>query len=132
MYGYLNYYDKAFDKVTVKTEANLPPSIPPEKGTYNPAPNPSADSLLKTFGQKISQQAKEAAKNAQESEVFPTRTVISSDVIIAALMSCTKSVYSWDLIVDKRGDTLMLDKREGGALGMFGFYVSDNIRLQLC
>ena len=118
IYGYLNYYDKAFDKVTVKSESNLPPSISPEKGVFQHPLNPSADKLLKSFGQKDSKESKEAAKKAQEGEVHPTRTVISSDVIIAALMSCTKSVYSWDLIVDKRGDTLMLDKREGGALGM--------------
>ena len=117
--GYLNYYDKAFDRVTVKTETNMPSSIPPEKGTYHPAPNPSSDHLLKSLAQQVAKEAKEEAdKNAGDDQVYPTKTVISSDVIIAALMSCTKSVYSWDLVVDKRGDVLTLDKRDGGALGM--------------
>jgi translation initiation factor 3 subunit D len=124
----VNYYDKAFDRVTVKTETSLPSSIPPEKGTFHPAPNPGSDHLLKRFGQQVAKEAKEAAKNAQDDEVYPTKTVISSDVIIAALMSCTKSVYSWDLIVDKRGDLLTLDKRDGGALGTVFSHPSRNLR----
>ena len=43
-------------------------------------------------------------------------TVITTDTVLAALMCASKSVYSWDLIIVKRGNKLVLDKRNNGPL----------------
>jgi translation initiation factor 3 subunit D len=37
--------------------------------------------------------------------------VYGTDAILSVLMSATRSVYSWDLVVRKSGDTLVWDKR---------------------
>uniref|UniRef100_A0A1I8FRA8 DPPIV_N domain-containing protein n=1 Tax=Macrostomum lignano TaxID=282301 RepID=A0A1I8FRA8_9PLAT len=39
--------------------------------------------------------------------------VFVTDSILATLMCCTRSHYSWDIVVQKLGDTLFFDKREG-------------------
>ena len=38
-------------------------------------------------------------------------TVFATDSILSLLMAAAKSVYSWDLLVRKQGDTIVLDKR---------------------
>jgi len=38
--------------------------------------------------------------------------VYATDAILAVLMCTTKSMYSWDLIVQKKGDDLYFDKRD--------------------
>ena len=38
-------------------------------------------------------------------------TVFATDAILSLLMSASKSVYSWDLLVRKEGDVLVFDKR---------------------
>ena len=40
--------------------------------------------------------------------------IFATDSILSVLMCAPRSVNSWDLILDRRGDQLFLDKREGG------------------
>lgn len=40
--------------------------------------------------------------------------VFATDSVLSVLMTTPRSVNSWDLILDRRGDQLFLDKREGG------------------
>ena len=39
--------------------------------------------------------------------------MFATDTILAALMTCARSVYTWDIIVNRVGDKLYFDKREG-------------------
>ncbi|TPX58290.1 hypothetical protein PhCBS80983_g03254 [Powellomyces hirtus] len=41
-------------------------------------------------------------------------TVYATDNVLATLMCATRSVYSWDIIVNKQDNKLFLDKRDGG------------------
>lgn len=43
-------------------------------------------------------------------------TVYSTDKVVSQLMCATRSVYSWDIVVTKKGDKIFLDKREGSIL----------------
>ncbi len=43
--------------------------------------------------------------------------VFATDAIIATLMCCTRSVYSWDVIVQRVGKKLFFDKRDGSDFG---------------
>lgn len=36
----------------------------------------------------------------------------ATDAILATLMCCTRSNYSWDIVIDKFGDKLFFDKRD--------------------
>lgn len=40
--------------------------------------------------------------------------IFATDSILSVLMCTPRSVNSWDIILDRRGDQLFLDKREGG------------------
>ena len=43
--------------------------------------------------------------------------VFAVDSVIAMLMTCSRSVYSWDIIITRTGDKLFLDKRDRSTLG---------------
>jgi len=44
--------------------------------------------------------------------------VFATDHVLSALMCAKSSVYSWDLVFTRAGDTLFIDKRDGGALDL--------------
>jgi len=88
-YGALHYYDKVIDKVNVK----------------NPIPlqrlNGVFYSITTTEDPIIQRLAKENAGN-----------VFATDIILATLMSATRSVNSWDIIAHRVEDKLFFDKRD--------------------
>lgn len=43
--------------------------------------------------------------------------MFATDAILATLMSCTRSVYSWDIIVQRVGSKLFFDKRDNSDFG---------------
>jgi hypothetical protein len=56
--------------------------------------------------------------------------VFGTDIILASLMCCARSVYSWDIIVDRVGDKLFFDKRKMPgewvhSVGMLCLFVGD-------
>lgn len=86
--GSLEYYDKNYDRVTTKNEKKLKRI------------NRIFHKVTTTDDPVIRQLAK------SQGNVFAT------DAILATLMSCTRSVYSWDVIVQRVGDKLFFDKRD--------------------
>ena len=57
--------------------------------------------------------------------------MFATDIILATLMSCTRSVYSWDIIVQKVGNKLFFDKRDESDFGNFPGSICDIIWAQL-
>ncbi len=43
--------------------------------------------------------------------------VFATDAILATMMCCTRSSYSWDIIVQKVGKKLFFDKRDDSEFG---------------
>lgn len=43
--------------------------------------------------------------------------VFATDAIIATLMCATRSVYSWDILVQRVGNKLFFDKRDDSEFG---------------
>jgi translation initiation factor 3 subunit D len=43
--------------------------------------------------------------------------VYATDAILATLMCCTRSNYSWDIVIEKIGDKLFFDKRDNTEFG---------------
>lgn len=85
--GTLEYYDKQCDRISVKKERTLQKidriiNVP---GTID---DPIIRRLSKTMG-----------------------NVFATDDIIATLMCCTRSVYSWDIVIEKLDTKIFLDKR---------------------
>ena len=96
-YGFLYYYDRSYDKqpgaVTSQRKLNVL-----ERAAYNVTT--SSDPILQELADK------------DEATIFAT------DNILSMLMCATKSVYSWDMVITKRGNKLFLDKRDGASLDM--------------
>ncbi|KAG8138193.1 hypothetical protein E2320_004121 [Naja naja] len=86
--GALEHYDKGFDRITTRNERNLR-SIKRIFHTVTTTDDPVIRKLAKTQG-----------------------NVFATDAILATLMSCTRSVYSWDIIVQRVGSKLFFDKRD--------------------
>lgn len=96
-YGFLYHYDRALDrnpgaKTSEKKLAVL------ERAAYNITT--SSDPIIQDFAER------------DEATVFAT------DNILSMLMCAPRSVYSWDLILERRGSKVFIDKREGSALDM--------------
>lgn len=85
--GSLEFYDKTYDRVTTKNEKKLQ-RISRSFHKVTTTDDPIIRSLAKTQG-----------------------TVFATDTVLSVLMCCTRSVYSWDVIVQKIGKKLFLDKR---------------------
>ncbi|CAF1008702.1 unnamed protein product [Adineta ricciae] len=88
VWGSLEYYDKRYDRITTKSEKKL---------VMN---NRTLHKITTTKDPVIRQ-------------ICLTRgNVFATDAIISTLMCCTRSVFPWDLFVDKIGTRLFFDKRE--------------------
>uniref|UniRef100_A0A6Q2Y1P5 Eukaryotic translation initiation factor 3 subunit D n=1 Tax=Esox lucius TaxID=8010 RepID=A0A6Q2Y1P5_ESOLU len=91
--GALEYYDKAFDRITTRNEKPLK-SIKRIFHTVTTTDDPVIRKLAKTQG-----------------------NVFATDAILATLMCCTRSVNSWDIIVQRVGNKLFFDKRDNSDFG---------------
>lgn len=49
-------------------------------------------------------------------------TVFATDAILSTLMCCPRSVYSWDIVVQRVGNKLFLDKRDGSQLDLLSVH----------
>uniref|UniRef100_A0A060SZB0 ARAD1C03718p n=1 Tax=Blastobotrys adeninivorans TaxID=409370 RepID=A0A060SZB0_BLAAD len=90
-YGFVQRYDRSLDKAVLDA-----PLKPVDKVVYN-----------------VSTSEDPVISELSESGVG---TVFATDTIIALLMCSTKSVIPWDIVINKRGGKIFLDKREGGPL----------------
>lgn len=86
--GTLEYYDKAYDRVNVKNEKPLQ-RVDRIFHTVTTTDDPIIRKLSKTAG-----------------------NVFATDAILASIMCCTRSNYSWDIVIEKIGDKLFMDKRD--------------------
>lgn len=86
--GTLEYYDKAYDRVNVKNEKPLQ-KVDRIFHTVTTTDDPIIRRLSKTVG-----------------------NVFATDAILATIMCCTRSNYSWDIVIEKIGDKLFMDKRD--------------------
>jgi translation initiation factor 3 subunit D len=94
IHGTIYSYDKAFDAVNTRNDKPLQ-IIDMVKYNTTTSDDPVIHSL--------------AEKN--EANVYTT------DAILSVLMTATRSVNSWDIVIVREGDNVYLDKREGGPFG---------------
>lgn len=86
--GTLEYYDKIYDRVDVKNEKPLQ-KVDRIVHTVTTTDDPVIRRLSKTVG-----------------------NVFATDAILATIMCCSRSNYSWDIVIEKFGDKIFLDKRD--------------------
>ena len=93
--GALEFYDKAYDRVNVKHEKPLK----------------RIDRIFHTVTTTDDPVIRKLAKSHPDANVFAT------DAILATLMCSSRSVYSWDIVVQKIGGKVFLDKRDNTEFG---------------
>ncbi|KAL5019286.1 hypothetical protein ScPMuIL_005008 [Solemya velum] len=86
--GAMEFYDKTYDRVTTKNEKRLK-RVNRIFHKVTTTDDPVVRQLTKTKG-----------------------NVFATDSILATLMCCTRSTYSWDVIVQRVGNKLFFDKRD--------------------
>lgn len=96
MCGALEYYDKVFDRVTPKNERRL-----------ERFKNRNFFKVTTTDDPIIRRLASD-----DKASVFAT------DAILSTLMCAPRSVYSWDIVVQRVGNKLFFDKRDGSQLDL--------------
>jgi len=87
--GQLRYYDRGWDRVNSKQEKPL---------THT-------EKVFHTVTTTEDPNIRELAKG-------DTANVFGTDAILACIMTCGRSNYSWDVVVDKIGDKIFFDKRD--------------------
>ncbi|KAK3726630.1 hypothetical protein QZH41_012283 [Actinostola sp. cb2023] len=85
--GNLQYYDKSMDRITTKNELPL-------------------IGVDRIFHKVTTTDDPIISKLLSQGNVFAT------DTIMATLMTCTRSVYSWDIVIQRVGSKLFFDKRD--------------------
>lgn len=86
--GALEFFDKTHDRINVKNERPLQ-RVDRIFHTVTTTDDPVIRQLTKTEG-----------------------NVYATDAILATIMCCTRSNYSWDIVIEKIGDKLFMDKRD--------------------
>ncbi|KAI9477762.1 MAG: eukaryotic translation initiation factor 3 subunit D [Benjaminiella poitrasii] len=91
-YGFVNVYNKAYDRINTKNEKMLTHI---ERVKYDTTT--SEDPIIQQY--------------IQENKA----TVFATDAVLSLLMCATRTVYPWDIVVKKSADgKVILDKRPGG------------------
>ncbi|KOS20851.1 Eukaryotic translation initiation factor 3 subunit D [Escovopsis weberi] len=95
-YGFLNYYDRSYDKQPVKGAERKLTAI--DRAAYNVTT--SSDPVIQDLADK------------DEATIFAT------DSILSMLMCAPRSVYPWDIVIVRQGNKIFLDKRDNATLDM--------------
>ena len=97
--GSLEHYDRAYDRLTPRTERPLRPTRRP----FVAASTASDDARLRGY----------AAAAAASSSSSVKGTAFITDSLLSVLMTAPRAVRGWDLVFTKKGNTLFIDKRRG-------------------
>ncbi|KAK8575236.1 hypothetical protein V6N13_033521 [Hibiscus sabdariffa] len=98
--GALEYYDRSFDRITPKNERRL-----------ERFKNRNFFKVTTTDDPVIRRMANE-----------DKATVFATDTILATLMCAPRSVYSWDIVIQRVGNKLFFDKRDGSQLDLLSVH----------
>jgi translation initiation factor 3 subunit D len=97
-YGFLYYYDRSYDKQLAATRGAERKLHVLDRAAYNVTT--SSDPVIQELAER------DAA------------TVFATDNILSMLMCAPRSVYPWDIVVQRQGAKLYFDKRDGASLDM--------------
>ncbi|XP_015065857.1 eukaryotic translation initiation factor 3 subunit D-like [Solanum pennellii] len=98
--GGLEFYDRSYDRITPKNERRL-----------ERFKNRNFFKITTTDDPVIRRLANE-----------DKATVFATDTILSTLMCAPRSVYSWDIVVQRVGNKLFFDKRDGSQLDLLSVH----------
>ncbi|CAF1731875.1 BnaCnng36550D [Brassica napus] len=97
--GGLESYDRSYDRITPKAERRL--------------------ERFKNRSFKVTTSDDDVIRRLAKED---KATVFATDAILAALMCAPRSVYSWDLVIQRVGNKLFFDKRDGSPLDLLSVH----------
>ena len=100
-FGALKSFDKIIDRITPKTERTVKRLT--QVSSLNGA-TASKDPVMVELGK--------ANASANPNKV----TLMTTDTTLAAIMCATRSVFGWDVVITKKGNTITFDKRPRGVV----------------
>ena len=100
-FGALKSFDKTIDRITPKTERTVKRLT--QVSSLNGA-TASKDPVMVELGK--------ANASANPNKV----TLMTTDTTLAAIMCATRSVFGWDVVITKKGNTITFDKRPRGVV----------------
>jgi len=100
-FGALKSFDKTIDRITPKTERTV--KCLTQVSSLNGA-TASKDPVMVELGK--------ANASANPNKV----TLMTTDTTLAAIMCATRSVFGWDVVITKKGNTITFDKRPRGVV----------------
>lgn len=101
--GTLATYDKGYDKVTARGPKGL---LKFEKTNFynvSTGQDPVMEELITRAAPGI--------QSEQEKSVL----VACTDQVLSVLMTANRSIYSWDLVITRNGNTILIDKRDAAS-----------------
>ena len=108
MYGKLEYYNAAYDRITTKSSRLLE-----RVERIHHCVSTSDDPVLRRYS------SEEAGEVETLSFLFPLIfQVFATDSILIMIMASLQSVYSWDIIVERVGKKLFFNKRDDPSLDL--------------
>jgi translation initiation factor 3 subunit D len=105
--GSIPFYDKTFDKIPARQSRALVKADHVNFYNVTTGQDPVMEELIT--------RAVQAAAET-ESESKETFLVACTDQVMAVLMSANRSMYSWDLVITRNGNTILIDKRDSSAV----------------
>ena len=100
--GTLASYDKSFDKVTGRGQKILQKFDTTNFYNVSTGQDPVMEELITRAVPEMSDKPESVL-------------VACTDQVLSVLMTANRSVYSWDLIITRNGNTILIDKRESAA-----------------
>lgn len=115
--GSLEYYDKSYDRINVKNEKPLQ-RIERVFHTVSASDDPIMRKVIIFLHENFRFFALILINEKQFLQFSKTvGNVYATDSVLATLMCCTRSYYSWDIVIEKVDGKLFFDKRDNTEFG---------------
>ena len=96
--GQLGTYDKAFDKVSARKPLGVAKFDNVNFYNVTTSQDPVMEELITR-----------AVQSADQSDSL---LIACTDQVLSVLMAANRSIYSWDLVITRNGNTILIDKRD--------------------
>jgi len=101
--GQLAYYDKTFDKIPARQPKPLSKCDNVNFYNVSTSQDPVMEELI----------TRAVQSNSENNNSY---LVACSDQVLSILMAAHRSQYSWDLVITRNGNTILIDKRDSSSI----------------
>jgi translation initiation factor 3 subunit D len=98
--GQLGAYDKSFDKISARKPITVPKFDNVNFYNVTTSQDPVMEELITR-----------AVESANEDSIL----IACTDQVLSVVMAANRAVYSWDLMITRNGNTILIDKRDSAS-----------------